>query len=298
MSDATSDAQPNGPAVRLTWFPKPLAGASAGEIAHATRAAGLSRCNAVVREKYPTPPGTLARTLGPWFDALRGEGVACDFATTNWTPGDLAGAESDLAALAEHRVTNVRLAQINSGGKFGGVGDVPAELDAAKRDFDHAARLLEKHGLRGVYQVHFKTLLPSPSSLWPMVADLPAERMAVMLDPGNQMIEGAENPARSMSLFGPARVAAVGVKDLLWERDGDGAPSHKFVPVGEGMVGWPAVLKQLAAGGFGTPSPASLVFHPFFAAAGNDALVSRLAQEVVDVRRHLAAAGIAEAADA
>ena len=70
------------------------------------------------------------------------------------------------------------------------------------------------------------------------------------------------------------------------------------MPVGDGLVGWPATLKQLAAGGLGTPSPASLVFHPFFAAAGHDALVSRLAQEVADVRRHLAAAGIAEAGDA
>ena len=189
MSDATTKS-----AVRLTWFPKALAGASAGEVARATRSAGLTRCNAVIRDTYPTPPGTLARTLGPWLDALRAEGVACDFATTNWTPGDLAGAESDLAALAERGVSDVRLAQINSGGKFGGVGDVPAELEAAKRDFDHAARLLEKHRLRGVYQVHFKTLLPSPSSLWPMVADLPAERMAVMLDPRQPDDRGGGKP--------------------------------------------------------------------------------------------------------
>ena len=273
---------------RLTWFPKPLAGKPAAEFAAATRAVGLPRCNAVVREDFPTPPGTLAQTLRPWLDALRGEGVRCDFATTGWTPGDLRGAEADLAALAEHGVRDVRLAQCFSGGGFGRVGDVAGELESAKRDFDAAARLLEKHGLRGVYQVHFKTLHPSPSSLWPMVYDLPPAHMAVMLDPGNQVIEGFEAHARSLRLFGRDRVAAVGVKDALWTRGDDGSWSHRMVPVGEGMAGWPGVCRDLSAAGF----DGSLVFMPFFRADSHDALVARLKREVADVRRFLKEAGL------
>ena len=275
-------------AAKLTWFPKPLAGQDAPAFARATKAAGLTRCNAIVRDKYPTPPASLSRTLRPWLDALADAGVTCEIATTGCTPGDLAGAESDLAALAEHGVGDVRLAQINSGGGFGKIGDVPAELDAAKRDFDAAAKILEKHRLRGVYQVHFKTLLPSPSSLFPFVRDLPERHMAVMLDPGNQMIEGHESHARSMSLFGPSRVAACGVKDVLWHRGDGGRPHTEFVPIGGGMCDWPGVLNTLAETGF----DGHLTFMPFYKADGTDALVSTLAGEVRDLRRWAGEAGL------
>ncbi len=274
--------------VELTWFPKQMAGASAAEIAGLTRAAGLTRCNAIVRDNYPTPPGTLSKTLGPLLSAFASEGVACPIATTGWTPADLPEAEADLAALAEARVTNVRLAQFFSGGGFGKVGDVRQELADAERHLDAAADFAGKHGLRFIYQVHFKTLHPSPSSLWPAVKELPPDRVAVMLDPGNQTIEGHEDPERSLRLFGPDRIVGCGVKDLLWERGTDGVISHRFVPVGEGMCDWPNTLKKLKAGGFG----GHLTFMPFYPVESRDALRGRLAEEVAYVREHAETAGL------
>ena len=268
--------------VKLTWFPKQMKDADGGAIASATRAAGLSRCNAVVRDGYPTPPGSLPRTLRPFLDALADCGVKCDFATTIWHPGQLAGAEAALAAMAEHGVANVRLAQFNSGGGFGQVGDVRAELDQAKRDFEEAVKILEKHGLRGIYQVHHKTLLPSPSSLWPFLRDLPAERMAGMLDPGNQAFEGHEDVRRSLRLWGVDRTAACGVKDVAIDR-GDGW-RRSFVSTGEGVCEWPNVLKAFADEGFA----GHLVFMPFYDVSDADDLSVKLKQEVDYVRRHLA----------
>ena len=268
---------------RLTWFPKLLSGSDVATFARVTRAAGLDRCNAVIREGYPTPPGTLATTLRPFLDALRDGGVTCDFASTGWVPSELSGVEADLAALAKHGVTNVRLMHALSGGGWGKVGDVRAELDQAKRDFAAAAELAERHGLRFIYQVHHATLFPSPSSVWPIVRDLPPERMAVMLDPGNQAIEGSEHPLRSMRLLCPDRVAACGVKDVAWSRDADNAWSHAFVETGTGVCNWPRALPALAEGGFA----GTLVFMPFYDVADPNVLAVKLKREVDLIRAHM-----------
>jgi sugar phosphate isomerase/epimerase len=274
--------------VQLSWFPKALADEPARTFAEVTRKVGLTRCDAIIREKYPTAPGTLAKSLRPWLDVLTDHGVSCSFATTGWAPADVPAAEADLAALAEHGVRDIRLAQAVSGSKYGSVGDVHAELDRVAKDLEVVARLCEKHDLRAIYQVHHNTLLPSPSSLWPMIRDLPENRMAAMLDPGNQAIEGNENPLRSMRLLGVDRVAACGVKDLAWTRRDDGGWSNRFVQTGQGVCDWRKTVRRLEEGGF----QGVYAFMPFYKVEGPDDLATRLAEEVSGFEAMLAAAGI------
>ena len=155
--------------MRWSLFPKALRGHPAEEVARVVRDVGLDSCNAVVREGFWIEPARLQATLEPFITAMRDGGVGVHWATTPWTAADLPNHEADLAALAEHRITEVRLAQTVSGGGYGKVGNVPAELDAAARSFAAAAELCGRHGLRAVYQLHHMTLLSNPSSIAPLI---------------------------------------------------------------------------------------------------------------------------------
>jgi sugar phosphate isomerase/epimerase len=145
--------------------------------------------------------------------------------------------------------------------------------------------MAERNRIRVVYQVHHRTLFPNASSMWPLIKDLPPEHFGVMLDPGNQCVEGAEDLHRSASLLG-GHLAALGVKDVVHEQDitrihcPDKGWSHRFVPCQYGMTNWYAVAAALHAHDFA----GTLVFMPFYEAASAEKFRQTMREEVAYVR--------------
>ena len=102
--------------IRYSIFPKAWLGRSAASVAETIRAAGLDTCNVVIREGFWVDPQRVAATLPSFLRTMRDLGVGVHFATTPWTAADLPDREAELAPLAEHGITDVRLAQTFSGG--------------------------------------------------------------------------------------------------------------------------------------------------------------------------------------
>jgi sugar phosphate isomerase/epimerase len=255
------------------------------------REVGLDTTNAIIRPGYWADPENLGPTLAAFVSSMREEGLEVTFATTGWSPTDVLADEGILGTCAQCGIRDVRVTQLYSGGEYGAVGDVRAELDEARRTFEQLARLSEKHGVRSVYQVHHMTLLTTPSALQPLVRDLPPQYMGAMIDPGNQLVEGYEDWGRSARLLGE-HLVALGVKDTAWTQDRDKLTdddkgwSWSFVPCQEGMANWMDVGRAL----HDTDFSGTLVFMPFYKAETPEALRAAIREEVAYVRRCFAAA--------
>jgi sugar phosphate isomerase/epimerase len=220
--------------MRFTLFPKYLAGLSVGELADHVARLRYAGCNVMVREGYWVEPQALADGLPGFVAAMRCRGLVVPIADLPWTPSELLERPDVLRICADAGIEELRPSHINSGSGYGEVGDVRVELDKAAQEFAALSKLAAGNRVRILYQLHHRTLLSSPSAIWPLVRDLPPRHMGVMLDAGNQAIEGFENWRRSLRLLGECAVA-VGLKDCRPRRTGVQVP-WPWVPAGEGMV--------------------------------------------------------------
>ena len=109
-----------------------------------------------------------------------------------------------------------------------------------------------------------------------------------MIDPGNQRIEGHEDPRKAVQLLGP-HLAGIGVKDVVFERDmgraddADKGWGFRMVPCDEGLTDWSAVGAALRSSGF----DGTAVMMPFYPIDSLETWTDTLRREVAYARRHL-----------
>lgn len=96
----------------------------------------------------------------------------------------------------------------------------------------------------------FETGQELPSTLKRTFLDLGMKNVGVNLDPANLIMYGKANPLDAVEIFGQY-VKGMHGKDGLWptERDFLG----KEVPIGEGMVPFPLLMRKLKAAGYNRP---------------------------------------------
>jgi len=234
--------------MQVTWsvFPKFQKHLDARGLAEFVRDIGVDTTNMVVREGYWVTPGKVGVQTANFVAAMKQEGLELHYATTDYTPAQLIKDPTPLAVFHDNGIGAFRLGHIEA------TADVRGDLKRARADFEKLARLCEKHGVRGIYQLHHKTLLPSPSAVFPMLDGLPSEWIAMELDPGNQSFEGYEDYERSARLLG-GHLGWCACKDSVIRQDAGGADQpdkgwkREWAPVYEGVVRWDQVFAGLAA---------------------------------------------------
>jgi sugar phosphate isomerase/epimerase len=279
--------------ISYSFFPKMFASMEPAELADFARDAGLDTVNAVIRDGYWIFPDNVPADAAGFAKAMRVAGMPVHFATTCWNPAGLL-ARSDradvLSGLRDAGIRDVRLTQYFSGGKYGAVGDVPAELESARADFRRLEELARETGVRFIYQVHHMTLISSASSLHALIGGLDPRYVAAMLDGGNQQMEGYEKWLKASRLFG-SQLVAFGIKDVAWKRtdptDGGAMPADpakgwkaRFVPIYEGVTNWSDVIGALADIDF----EGTFVFMPFYGVEDRRELLSIVRREVAYLR--------------
>ena len=139
----------------------------------------------------------------------------------------------------------------------GQAGDARRVLDEARRKLAGVEKLLKKHGVKGAIQNHSgMTLDVNVSSCLLMMQDCDPEWVGVQCDPGHLTLSG-EPFELALGLLGPY-LHSVNLKSPRQEYFADaktGALSFKpiWVPLRDGMVDVPGVLKALKAAGYTEP---------------------------------------------
>lgn len=96
----------------------------------------------------------------------------------------------------------------------------------------------------------FETGQELPSTLKRTIIDLGLENVGINLDPANLILYGKANPIDAVEIFGKY-VKSIHGKDALWPNRDE--VLGKEVPVGEGIVNFPLLIRRLKKIGFSGP---------------------------------------------
>ena len=236
--------------MQVTWsiFPKFQNHLDPRGLAAFVRDVGLDTTNLVVRDGYWVTPKNLAADTMRFVAAMKAEGIEIAYATTSYTPQQLIDEPTPIQVFHDNGIRAFRIGHVEASK----TGDVRRDLKRARGQFEQLAALCAKHGVRAIYQLHHATLMPSPSSVFPIVDGLPSDAVGIELDPGNQSHEGHEDYGRTVRLLGDY-VAWAACKDSVIRQDPSGIDRpdkgwrRTWAPAYEGVVRWDQFFAALAS---------------------------------------------------
>lgn len=114
--------------------------------------------------------------------------------------------------------------------------------------------IVKEYGVKALIETHMKMIVPSPSAAYRLVSNFDPRYIGVILDPGNLVVEGYEDPVMSVDLLGPY-LGLVHAKNMRWLIDGVGENSElvwKFesAALRNGMADWKRIIGALRDSGY------------------------------------------------
>ena len=130
----------------------------------------------------------------------------------------------------------------------------PELFSRAVDELGKVSELAREYGLKAVLEMHMGNIMPSASLAWRLVSGFPPERVGVIYDPGNMVVEGYECYRMGLELLG-GHLAHVHVKNGVLEEadarpDGTRVWRRRWVPLKEGIADWRQILADLMAVGY------------------------------------------------
>lgn len=131
------------------------------------------------------------------------------------------------------------------------IGFIPDdETDPIYKSFLPVMKELLEYCKRNNQIFCFETGQELPSTLKRTIIDLEMENAGINLDPANLILYGKANPIDAVEIFGEF-VKGFHAKDGLWPNRGEILGQE--VPLGEGMVNFPLLLRRLKEKGYNRP---------------------------------------------
>lgn len=247
---------------------------SVDELMEKTAQAGLDGPTALIRNGYWIDQQNMSRELPRFVRAAMLQGLEVKFGSTGFAMEDLIKDDTPMRIMADNGIECFRLGYVPR------QESDPRELAATVRALaEKTACAAERCGIKAVMQLHASNYPHSATAAWPLVKDLPAEYFGVMIDPGNNCIEGFEFFEYQVNLLG-RYIQAMGVKDALVRRNLNPEKctvrESQWVPVDEGLNDWGEILRLLETVGFNGP----LILMPFYDASNFPLLYEKLCREV------------------
>ncbi|MFI0819932.1 sugar phosphate isomerase/epimerase family protein [Streptomyces sp. NPDC021098] len=221
----------------ILWsvFTKPWSRLPGEELGPLVAGLGFSGAEVPVRDTAYITPVDAERLLPAFAERLRAEGVEVISVA-----GDLG--ERVFAACGAAGVPMIRvMAELGPDGYAASVRRVRQRLEAA-------APLAERYGVRVGVQPHHGRFVASALGVLNLLDGLPDEHFQVVWDAAHDALAG-DDPRVTLPLVA-GRLGIVNLKNAFYA-GGDWKPW--FVPAGEGMSDWSAVLSQLVELGYAGP---------------------------------------------
>jgi len=265
-------------------FPKFFQNCTADQLAEVVLDCGLDAVDLVVRDGFWVTPDHMAAETSSFVKAMHRRNIKVEFATTGFSPDQLAEDDTPLRVMADHGIRSFRMSYFT----YTEHEDLFAQMEKARAQMHRMAELCGKFKIKAVYQVHHgnRMLVQHTYEALAIVQGLPAEYVGVMPDPGNQFHEGSDNWNKAIAGLG-AYAAAVGVKDGLYRyKSEDAALPNKgwtksWAPCQEGVTNWTVIARALHKAKF----RGVLNFQPFYCSDRPDLLIPALQEEVRYIRQ-------------
>ena len=258
----------------LQWLPF-------GDVGPVIAESGFRAVDLTVRPGGHVIPERVEEDLPRAVETLRKSGLSVPMMTTAITDANDPLTRRVLATAKTLGVTHYRM----------GYWTFPANTDPLKalREMKPRAAALaalnREIGIRGGYQNHVGTRVGG--SVWDLgvlLEGIAPDGLGVQYDIRHAVAEGGESWPVAMRLIAP-HIDTVALKDFVWSRGSNGRWTPESVPLGEGMVDFPAYLRQLLARGPLPPATVHFEYPPLEMSGGGGA--ERRRQTVDGMRRDL-----------
>jgi L-ribulose-5-phosphate 3-epimerase len=242
---------------------------------------GFRAVDLTVRPDGHVLPERVEDDLPRAVETLRRAGLTVPMMTTAITDANDPLTRRVLTTAKKLGITHYRMGYW----AFPAIGDPLAELRMMKPRVAALASLNREIGIRGGYQNHVGTRVGG--SVWDLGVLLEGttpDGLGVQYDIRHAVAEGGGSWPVALRMIAP-HIDTIAVKDMIWAQRPDGKWEARSVPLGEGMVDFPAYLRQLL--GYGPLPPTTMHFeYPPLEMAGGGG-VERRKQTVDGMRRDL-----------
>jgi sugar phosphate isomerase/epimerase len=258
----------------LQWLPFADVGPAIAE-------SGFRAVDLTVRPDGHVLPERVEEDLPRAVETFRRSGLTVPLITTAITDASDPLARRVLTTAKEVGVTHYRM----------GYWNFPPNVEPlqALRDLKPRvaalASLNREIGIRGGYQNHVGTRVGG--SVWDlgvMLEGVGRDGVGVQYDIRHAVAEGGGSWPVSLRMIAP-HIDTIAVKDMIWAQRPDTKWEARSVPLGEGMVDFPAYLRQLLAYGPLPPATMHFEYPPLEMSGGGGA--ERRKQTVEGMRRDL-----------
>jgi len=263
----------------ICLFSKPLIKIHYADLGGVLKDLGFAGCDLTVRPGGHVEPALSAADLYRAVEAIRAEGVEIPMITTAFVTANDPTIGNVLALCGRMKVPYFKLGYW----KYGPADAIESRIAEVRRDVAGLAALGRAYGMVAGFHNHSGDYVGE--AVWDVHAvleGLDPNWIGYYFDPCHATAEGGVagwNIALRLAL---PRIKMVAVKDFYWAKTG-GQWTMQMCPMGEGMVNWSEVFRQLAAARFSGPVSLHMEYEP------KDALTA-IARDLVFVKKHLAAA--------
>jgi sugar phosphate isomerase/epimerase len=215
------------------------------------------------RDGAPITHATAPEKLPEARKILNDCGLTLDRLVTGIKEAD-AETERFLAAIRECGIKKIRIGDFS----VGEGEDADEKFDTSRRKLYKLQSLMEKYHVQGAIQNHSgNTLAVNVSSLLRLIQDCDPEWIGIQYDPGHCNISGEPIPL-AIGLM-KSYLHSVNIKSgrqeyFIDKFSGTLQYAPVWVPLGDGMLDIPLLLKQLRAAGYKDPISLHAEYRTFF----------------------------------
>ena len=117
-------------------------------------------------------------------------------------------------------------------------------LDEVSRELEVFIKSIQPFGVKALFEIHFKTLISSPSLAYLLLKRFDPAQVGVIHDAGNMIVEGREDWKMGVEILGDY-LGHVHVKNTSWRKDDKW--NWSWDELDSGMVNWENVMRALAS---------------------------------------------------
>lgn len=116
-------------------------------------------------------------------------------------------------------------------------------LDEVSRELEVFIKSIQPFGVKALFEIHFKTLISSPSLAYLLLKNFDPAQVGAIFDPANMIIEGMEDWKVGVEVLG-GYLGHVHVKNASWQKDDKW--NWSWDELDSGMVDWENVMRALS----------------------------------------------------
>lgn len=260
----------------LQWLDYPAMAETAAEL-------GLTGLDLTVRPRGHVLPERVKDDLPRATEAMRAAGLEIDMMTTRINDPRDPHTVPLLETAARLGFRHYRMAYLY----YDRQKPIPAQLEAFKPLCRDLAALNRQYRLHGLYQNHAGARYVGATiwDLWTLLQGIDPQDLGSQFDIRHTVVEGGQSWPTLFQLIRP-HVTSLVAKDFYW-RKGDKGWRATNCPLGQGMVDFPAYLKQVKASAVTGPISLHLEFDLGGAEHGHSKLTLPKAEVLKRMRRDI-----------